>query len=169
MSGWFDDGGSRRPSNPSTKIELSFDLEQASEWMGELDDLGDETRNDMFKKILNVIVKEEGKEPTKEEEERVANVSGALKKDLRDLEDAKKRATRSDVAIRPSEVRSTERDRRDDRIYFYNSDERTTKSCIGWRPFDEWFRISEHMQKSMAPDCTDMTENVIFWTPRIED
>jgi hypothetical protein len=68
--------------------------------------------------------------------------------------------------IRPSDVRSTERDLRDDQIHFYNSGERTTKTWLGWRPFDDWFKISEHMKKSMDPDCSDMTQKIIFWHPK---
>ena len=68
--------------------------------------------------------------------------------------------------IRPSEIRSTERDLRDDQIHFYSSGERTTKTWLGWRPFDDWFKISEHMKKSMDPDCSDMTQKIIFWHPK---
>lgn len=69
-------------------------------------------------------------------------------------------------AIRPSEVRSTERDLRDDQIHFYSDGARTTKTWLGWRPFDEWFKISDHMKKSMDPDCSDMTQRIIFWKPK---
>ncbi len=139
MSGWDDGKG--------YKIEIGIDLQQASEWMADLDDdLTEDEKHEALRTVIKVLSEKWTDE---------------------DPEDQKKPEIREHPNdIRPSEVRMTELEPETGKVQFYSGFKVLTDKWLGSRNLEDWPEIFVHMKKSMNPDTDDAGALKLRWLPK---
>lgn len=147
MSGWDEDSVTKN-------LEITFDLEQATEWMDDLEGLDGAEKAAAFKKILQIMLE------AREDDE------------YDDRYQAEKREYEADQEnneaheIRPSEVRMTELEPETGKVHFYSGPKVVTNKWLGSRNLEDWPEIFEHMKKRMHPSIDDDNAPKIRWAPK---